>query len=139
MNKVTLIDGRILPVADVQLDSDGWNFSRISSGERLTYQLKFADKIKYFPNYNVSFGNDQIYQEKARAQGKDVGGPLPTNVTGIFAKQLVTDPLAAPADFAASAIDKVKKIASSPMTIVVTGLVVAGVAIFLISRYTPKP
>jgi hypothetical protein len=131
METITLLDGRMLPVADIRLDADGWNFTRISSGERLTYKIRQSDKTYYFPAYDVTFGNDQISKDR---RGQELTAPLETNTTKILAKQLVTDPLAAPADFAAGAVAQLKKIASSPVTLVIGALLVAGLVIYFVPK-----
>jgi hypothetical protein len=136
---VTLIDGRILPVQDIELASDGWNFVRKSSGEILTYQLKQRDKVAYFPRYDVAYGNEKLYQAGLNRTGStNVGEPLSTNTTGIFARQLVTDPLAAPAEFASDAVEGAKKLVQSPQFLIVGGIVVFALAAFLVMRYAPK-
>jgi hypothetical protein len=134
IQSVTLLDGRILPVQDIQLEPDQWNFTRISTGERLTYDMRQQDK-RQFPNFDVVKSNDEIYKEV----NQETSNPGSTNVTSLFIQQLATDPLAAPADAVASVVDRVDKITSSPTFIIVGGLVVVGLAIFILSRYVPKP
>lgn len=131
MEEITLLDGRMLPASDIQLDSDGWNFSRVSSGERLTYKIKQSDKRYYFPGYDYAFGNDQISKDLS---GAELTPQLEESVTKIFAGQIVTDPLAAPADFAAAGVEKLKAVASSPITWAVAGLVVVGLVIYFVPR-----
>lgn len=136
---VELLDGRILPVTDVYI-RDGWEFFRVSTGERLTYLIRQGDKRRFWPDdFDAIKSNDEIYQEQARVRGLHPSGPLTTNVTQILAYQLATDPLAAPAEAAQSITNRVSQIAGSPTFLIVCGLVVTALAMFLIVRYAPKP
>lgn len=130
---VSLIDGRMIPVADIQMENDGWNFSRVSSGERLTYKLKQSDKRYYFPDYDVTFGNDQISKDLS---GAPLTPPLTTNVTVIAAGQLLTDPLAAPAETLSNVGDRINDAISSH---IVWGLVIAAGVVILIYYVPRKP
>lgn len=134
IQSVTLLDGRILPVQDIRLEPDQWNFTRVSSGERLTYEMRQQDK-RQFQDFDVVKSNDEIYKEVNQEQSN----PGSTNVTSLFIQQLATDPLAAPADAVSAVAARVDSITSSPVFIIVGGLVLAGLVVFVLTRYVPKP
>lgn len=128
VESVTLIDGRMIPASDIQLENDGWNFTRISSGERLTYQLKMGDKQYYFPDFDVAYSTSKIETDLTGIP------PQETNVTKIIAGQLLTDPLAAPAETLDRLGDRINSAISSP---IMWGLVIAA-GVGLIIYFVPR-
>lgn len=124
---IRLLDSRIIPSEDIRLERNKWQFTRISSGEDLTKQIRRVDK-ETFAGYDNAAYNRYL-------SGGLGAEELPTNVTGIFTKQILTDPLAAPADAASKAVDSVKAAVKSPWTWAAVGLVV----VVLVVIYVPKP
>jgi hypothetical protein len=127
---ITLSDGTIVPVDSINFDSDTYHF--YLNSQDITNLISRADKIANWTAFDPSVDNTRLSNE--RTGGTGPVDNLPTNTTGIFIDQILTDPLAAPADAISGAIDSVKKSFQSP----VTWLVVGGIAVVLLVLYVPR-
>lgn len=131
LDDIKLIDGRIIPWEDIRLEKNNWQFSRKSTGEDLTRQIRLADKREGWAEYDNEAYNRYL------SGGKDAKD-LPTNVTGIFTKQILTDPLAAPADAAAGAVKTLKETVTSPKFLIIAGLATVLLIGGLVIYYKPR-
>lgn len=109
-----LTDNRAVAIKDVVFDSDTQRFYLAETGEDITFKIYRKDKV-LFTGFDSVKTNELYYREAH----PDAPPPGETNVTKIFLGQLVTDPLAAPADVLNSGVESLKKTLSSPVAWVV--------------------
>lgn len=128
---ITLLDGTSVPVASIVFDPTTYHF--FLNSQDVTDLISRADKIANWSGFDPTVDNTRL--ANLQTSGNDVPEEnLPTNVTGILVNQLLTDPLAAPANAISSGIASIKSSFQSP----VTWLVVGGIAVVLLVLYGPK-
>lgn len=124
-----LLDNREYAAADITLDPVNQRFYDTMTGEDLTRLIKNADK-KTFGGFDQTLSNDLAYKE-IHPGTPEVGS---TSVTGNFFKQIITDPLDAPAEFAQDATNAAKKAIQSPVTWGIVALGVVALVIWFVPR-----
>lgn len=126
---INLLDGRQIPAAGISLNTSNQRFYLNETGEDITRLIRIMDK-RTFAGFDASLSNELFYQE-THPDAPEVGS---TSVTGNFVHQILTDPLAAPADAAASAAASIKKGLESPVTLGIAALVLLGLALYFFPR-----
>lgn len=137
--QIILLDGRTVDTADILFDpaalanGNAPVFSLAATGEDLDNNIRQTD-MSNFPGWDQT---QWLYWRSAHptvsGAGAYTGPALPTNVTGITATQLFTDPLAAPAEALSNTGNAVKGALKAPTTYI--GLaVVAVLALYLFEK-----
>jgi hypothetical protein len=127
--KITLLDGRTEDTANIYFDPATYHFSDTATGEDLTNQIRRADKQNNWPNFDPYVDNQRIYNE-TRQGGVGPLGDLPTSTAGIFADQILTDPLAAPLDALSAGVKQVFA-SSGVKTLVIVAIIAGGFVLLL--------
>jgi len=121
---ILLTTGRAVPVPFIEFDRASHRF--FYSGADITDGIRRADKIAYFggQGFDVEQDNLRLYGEKnpgAAATGS-------TSIFDAFWGQILTDPLAAPLDYADTAVSTTVR--STTGKLLLAGLVVGGLYYF---------
>lgn len=105
----TLLDGTIVGSDEVRLNPSNYHVywdSGAGGQIDITNLMTRQQKYQAFAHFDEKIDNLRIYNEGLGTKTSPLTGrvgpidPLTTNVTGIFTRQIFTDPLAAPADAA---------------------------------------
>jgi len=89
---ITGIDGTVYQAGEITYDPANYTFTG-ADGEDLTNNIHLADMYQFAGFDGQSFISNR---SSIIRSGKTFDGPLSTNTTGNFLKQIVTDPLDAP-------------------------------------------
>ena len=126
---LTLISGRQIDIAGLHLDRSSYRV--YYGGEDITNDMRQADKVRIFPGFDRSKDNERAYSDRY-AQEHGGNRPAPTGSTSVlvnFARQIVTDPLAAPLDYADEKVTG-RLLGSSTVRIAVTLALIGAVVYF---------
>jgi hypothetical protein len=126
---INLLDGRQINDAAITLTPSNQRFYLNETGEDLTRLIRQADK-RTFAGFDAALTNELYYQE-AHPNAPEVGS---TSVTANFFDQILTDPLAAPADAAAGAADTLKKAVTSNTAVIIGGVLIFGLILYFAPR-----
>jgi hypothetical protein len=126
---ITLLDGRTIPAANISFNPDNQRAYLNATGEDLTRLIRQADK-RNFAGFDQSLTNELFFKE-AHPDAPEVGS---TSVTRNFIDQIITDPLAAPADAAAGAVAAVKGAVTSQTGMIVVGVIILGLLVWILPR-----
>lgn len=128
LNKVILSDGRQLP-ADDDLEFDSATYRFYYQNEDITNLISRKQKRALVAGFDDQLENNRINLEKGHGSGGATNNePLDESTGDIFANQIITDPLAAPIEAGANAINS---IISNPAYKTMGLLLLVGVGLFL--------
>lgn len=126
---VTLIDGRQVDSADFLFNQSTYHITLGGTGEDITNNVRRADKIALYPNFDIEKDNARLYNEQHGAIGPAV--PLNDSTTSLFLTQLGTDPLDAPL---ASLNKTVDRIIAAPATLKIGVIVAVVLVVYLLAK-----
>lgn len=126
---ITLLDGQNVPVQEITFDTETYHFTY--NGDDITDNIRHTDKQAFFPQFDQATDNLRVYNERYTAEHGHAPAPTgSTSTLGIFADQIINDPLGAPIETLNRTVDKITS-ASGVKTIALVGVGIIALIIFL--------
>jgi hypothetical protein len=137
---VTLLDGRTVDSRDLSLNRDSYRVTYLGT-EDVTRNMRQSDKVSVFSGFSRERDNIRSSDDSRIAQNLPPVQVGSTSILANFTRQIVTDPLAAPLDYADDKITG-RLFKSSTVRLVVLLVVLGAVFYFwpvirpIVSRFT---
>lgn len=131
---ITLLDGRSVAEDDFAFEERIYHFTLFSTGEDVTNLVRRSDKLALVPGFDVDKENWRLSVEKPATGGGRPANPsdlepLPTSTAGIFADQILNDPIGATLETLDAGVNKLVS-SSGVRTIAVVAVLVIAAAIY---------